>query len=1169
MKKFNVLDRNLILHQNYLLQASAGTGKTFSIQNLVVRLLIEAQSGKEPFLLQRILVVTFTRAATRDLKQRIRCNIEQALEYLQKWEKDHCILDEAPDYLKACMEKGEIVVRAARKHLQQAIFTFDQAQIFTIHSFCARVLRQFALESDMGLHFSGGENPLSQSEIMTIIRDFFRTKVSLENYSPGQLENYLKLDPEQKKLSKLIQSGYEFPLYPAFREVCEKISKKLLTLKIQFSLTSEKMIQDFQAQAGAYRNYKSGETKAATLEKIVRFAKLFDQNEWESKDIDVLIEDGLVWVKALDPNLLKGKSALPLLHYPELTRHLREDLDEWIEESRDSAVILARMAKDCQSLLRRYQKEEEKFSPDDMLRKMNESLKESFFLKKVLMNYDAVIIDEFQDTDPLQWQIFKNLFLSEKHPWSGFLYLVGDPKQSIYSFRQADIYTYLEAAKTLGEDHCFSLNVSYRSQPQLVHALNLLFSNKHLPHFIPLPKTSSFLIHPPVEAAKTHQNFNFNDERGAVHFFIAECNQFQKPKLTDLETSVFFPFIVQEILRLRKQKDLSFHHFAILVRDRHQALRLGDFLDRFGIPYLNQRGSSLAGSIAHQSAIDLLQAILKPHDRGILRKFLGSPLMGWTHEEIKKEGALEFALLFVQRLKSSLFEQGFAQFFQEILQTTCKDDGSTVSEQILNRKNGRELYRDLQQIADLIIDHQFTEWNTPEGIISFLDQFYIWEENDDARVKRFQDPRAEGIKIITLHYCKGLEFEVVFALGLINRMGSKESLIPTECEGRQFLTPKIDESEEHLSFCEENDAEKMRQLYVGLTRAKLQLYIPVALSLPSEKIQWGEASPMDLFLAHFGQKSVKTYSEIYAQIRQEDGKKFVRFLETEGSENHMTYSIHQEIESSFLIENEKRTLPLLQKPDKVRISVKPMWMTSFSTLFRQRETRAEEKLSHKGAAPQDYHCEAKNVHTLPANRETGILIHAILEKLSFKEFINFNHEQKINALRPFVQKSILKDWEDTIVEWISNVLKTPLMGHHDFCLGDLDPTQIFREMPFVFPFLRDEHIEELDFKEGMIKGIIDMLFCYKDRYYLLDWKTNWLGPHLEAYQSESLQHAMCEHGYFLQASIYTEAVKRFLKCVERRPFDECFGGYFYLFLRGIHPEMKSGIYYSLEKGEEF
>lgn len=1164
MKQFNVLDRDLTLHQHYLLEASAGTGKTFSIQNIVVRLLIEPNGSQEPLTLQKILVVTFTRAATRDLKIRIRSNIEQALQFLQSWHIQDPFSEKAPDYLKACMEKGEEAVRYARKRLQQALFTFDQAQIFTIHSFCARMLRQYALESDMGLHSLVGDEPLSQSEIMMIIRDFFRTEVRLENYSPAQLEILLKEDPHQRKLLKLIQSGYDFPVYPVFREVFMQFNERMFSLKKSFSLRSDKIIEDFRLQSAAYRNLKSGETKADTLAKVIRFAKLFDKDEWSTQDIDILIDDGMIWVKALDPQLLKGKPPkVDELNYPEFTKQVQENLYSLIEDAGNFAILLARMARDCQQLLKRYQYEEEKLSPDDILRKMNGSLDQSSFLCKVQANYQAAIIDEFQDTDPLQWQIFRRLFISDKHSWPGYLYLVGDPKQSIYSFRQADIYTYLAAAQALGEDHCFSLDVNYRSQPRLVQALNALFNSDHLPHFIPLPKNSFHLAYQPVQASNHHQNIPIEDDRGAIHFFIADGQAFKKPKITDLETHVFFPFIAQEIHRLRKQKEYKFRQFAVLVRDRHQALRLAEYFDRFGIPYLNQRGTSLADSPAHQALVDLIRAILHPQDRGAIRTALGSPLMGWTHEEVKKAESMEFILMFVQRLRIYLFDQGFASFFQEMLRAVCNSAGQNVLEQILGREGGLEFYRDLQQIADIIVDHQYLEWNGPEGIISFLDQFQTWEENEDARIKRFQDPTTDGVKILTLHFSKGLEFDIVFALGLVNRTGVKDELIPIELDGQTFLSPVAEGTEPHQRYCEECDAEKMRQLYVALTRAKTQLYIPVALHLSSEKIKYGDASPIDLFLARLWQPSITQYSAIYERIKYYTGKSLLDFLENVGKQNYISYSIHQEMsDDDFPRETQVKQFPTLKVPIRVSVPGQPLWMTSFSSLSQHLEYKGAERLALLTTSPRDYECTIKDVHTLPANSETGILVHRILEKLNFRDFKYLKSaEEAIGLVRPYLQKTAFKNWEVVFAQLIFNTLKTPLSTKLNFCLADLEPTQLYREIPFVFPYKKGSHIEEINFREGLIKGVIDCLFYHGGFYYLVDWKTNWLGTECEAYDSSFLQLAMQEHSYFLQASIYTEAIKRYLNLVDSRPFDECFGGAFYLFLRGIQPGQKNGIYH--------
>ena len=334
------------------------------------------------------------------------------------------------------------------------------------------------LESDTGLHALPDDQPLPQSELMSIIRDFFRTEIRKEMFSPVQIDRYLKQDPEQKKLLKTIQSDHQLISSLPFRDLSERFKEAMKKLKDAHSLSADKLIEDFRKQAPAYSNY-SKETKEETLEKVCRFAHLFDHSSWSDENFDQLITDNLVWTKALDPALIKKKHPDPNeLHYPRLTEDLVAILDPLVEEARRFFPFIGPLGKRLQEAFSPLSTGGREMSPDDVLRKMKEAIQRPLFLSKVRSHYQAVIVDEFQDTDPLQWEIFNTLFLPEDKSWKGNIYLVGDPKQSIYSFRQADIYTYLSAAKAIGEENCLSLDVNYRSQANLVQGLNLLFSNE-------------------------------------------------------------------------------------------------------------------------------------------------------------------------------------------------------------------------------------------------------------------------------------------------------------------------------------------------------------------------------------------------------------------------------------------------------------------------------------------------------------------------------------------------------------------------------------------------------------------------------------------------------------------------------------------------------------------
>ena len=174
--------------------------------------------------------------------------------------------------------------------------------------------------------------------------------------------------------------------------------------------------------------------------------------------------------------------------------------------------------------------------------------------------------------------------------------------------------------------------------------------------------------------------------------------------------------------------------------------------------------------------------------------------------------------------------------------------------------------------------------------------------------------------------------------------------------------------------------------------------------------------------------------------------------------------------------------------------------------------------------------------------------------------------QAIPLVRTFIQLTHFQEWEQAVAQLIFQALKgtLPNIDPH-FSLSMITPGSLFREMPFLFPYKNGEVIEDIRFSEGLVKGVIDLLFYHEGLYYLVDWKTNWLGPDFTFYEMTSLQAAMAENAYFLQASLYVEAIKRYLKLVDPRPFNECFGGVYYLFLRGMKAGQSTGIYHFFPK----
>jgi exodeoxyribonuclease V beta subunit len=1163
LSDFAILDRHLDIHHNYLLEASAGTGKTFSIENIVVRLLLESNCSQSiPLTIDQILVVTFTKKATRDLKLRIHANIEKCLSILQKGLETDKMEGKTPDFLSLYLEKGEFFVKEAIKRLEGALFCFDLAQIFTIHSFCSKMLRENVFEGNIGMGAVNSEQSGHNITIQQIIKDFIRTEVRSDQYGKSQLKIILKKQKHSSILSLINDIAYQIKkstdIIPGknyqtlFHQFCEAIN----SLRKKGYNYSETIVNDFLKQAPFYNKILvNGEVKKEILEKITRFSKLFEKKELLKNDFDDLIEDGLLFLDLLHPmqrNKKTSKIPYPILEYTNFIESVEKLLKPVIDEARHYPSLLARMAYESKKLMKRYFSEEEKLGYDDLLQSMQEALRNHKFVEKIRNNYKAAIVDEFQDTDPIQWSIFRKLFM-EDSSW-GSLYLVGDPKQSIYAFREADIYTYMDAAEHIGPTNKANLDTNYRSQPSLVDALNILFSSAS--KFITLPRKNIELKYQNVKAGGITEEKIFQDELGSIHWAIV-----RKSAEVDVEEDLFFPFILQEIQKLYLNDALSYHQFAILVATHKQGNSLAEYLRKWKIPVTLQKSGGIADSLALKALREVLTAVLIPRHASMLRIALGSKIIGWTHENICTLSDItlqEKITLQVYHLRKTLMQDGFGKFFQLLMQSSWFIGSSNVTENLLLQEGGLEFYNDLMQIAELLLEYQSASYASPEKILAYLDEFASMEIDEVEAVKRRQNSHQDAVQILTLHSSKGLEFDIVFALGLAERNRKLDEIVPNGNKEHPFRVPIIDaESETFRLFCQESDAEKMRQLYVGMTRAKHRLYLPLVID--SKPPKYGQASPMELFAVRI-QQEWEHEEVLYQKLAEDYFPLFLASLNSIAQLVKISYSMLQI--NSFHFELPKPEGSICLHPPPVGVIPGQMqFIHSYTALAKKIE------IISRNGFPHNFLSDSKSVHTLPSNSETGNLLHKILEKLPF----GIKEAEISSFLRLYLEDTLFLPWSEIISKILSNVIKTPLYTDSiSFSIGDLSPDRCYREMEFLYPTQEISILQKVGSPPGFLKGIIDMMFEYQGKYYLLDWKSNWLGPSQEYYQQHCLKIAMQENDYFLQAKVYQEALRRYLHIIDPRPFNEIFGGIFYIFLRGIDPSStdNEGVFFIHNLAEE-
>lgn len=1026
MQRFDCLSLDCPLWGPHLLEASAGTGKTFSIEHLFVRLILESPSD-HPIELEQILGVTFTKAATRELKARIRNNLEKAFFLLQEpsttcWE-----------YLRPYQGQEE-----AKKRLMDAISAFDRCQIFTIHGFCYRMLKEFAFEAQVSFSLPDPDQGkgLPQS-LKKASFDFLQWGLQEQVICVEQAGRLLKRFESIDALADRILRN-EDKTGISFSTLFQNYQKALSTWQGP-QIEEEPLLSDFHLLKAGYKSKPKQDFEA----QVRSLAKSFQEPQ-NPLHFRFLLRHKATLFDFLHPENRKVRASdPPSLIYPAFFSWAIGSLAPLFDLATQS--ILQTVQGEWKPIADQILAQEEHLTPDEILLQMRKAIQKPAFLSLVRQKYRVAIIDEFQDTDAVQWEIFQSLFVQSK---LDALYLVGDPKQSIYRFRKADVYTYLQARDLLGESNLYHLDTNYRSSKSLIDALNALFSCD----WIQLPKAKRVLPYLPVQAGLKEME-PFSDEKGSIHFLLAQGEA--------LFDTAFLPYAASEIERLRPsvQKESA---FALLVKDRYQAERALQYLQKRGIPAITRSQSALGETLAFQAIQELLQAVECPHDFSALKTVLAGPFGKGEFPWMDWKGLLE--------------EKGLVAFARAFFDFSS--EGQTMREWIA--AFDLSFYRDVLQILENLFLWEKKEGFCFEGLRRFL--LHLKELEPEEGGRRRMEADESAVQIMTLHVSKGLEFEIVFALGLAT---------PTP------------ESEEEIA---EMEAEKLRQLYVAMTRAKRRLYVPLALT--EKEAKEGTHSPMELFCRHLCKEEPL-------------GEKLKRLAEKQS----LSY---EELTVPFAIPAgpfsfQKKELPK-EPPLFPKIDCVPFYLSSFTSLARSQPKES------KRPTPS----EALTVHTMPRGPETGVCIHRIFEKIFSSQKPLWQDPQ---AIASFVEEELvfspLAPWKEAILQRVYDLLNLPLQaGDQFFTLSQLKPNQVQVEMEFVFSI-----------PSQFVKGFIDLVFCFEGTYYFIDWKTNWLGESEEAYTPEVLKQALTDHDYPLQAALYAEALQRYLG-------SSSLGGAFYLFFRG-------------------
>ena len=781
------------------------------------------------------------------------------------------------------------------------------------------------------------------------------------------------------------------------------------------------------------------------------------------------------------------------------------------------------------------------------------------------------MIDEFQDTDPTQYAIFHAIYHGQPDcAWT----MIGDPKQAIYSFRGGDIFTYARAKADVGEQGLYTLDTNWRSVPEVVEAVNRLFSIRD-DAFI----YSDAIPFESINAAdKPHDRLSEHGETDAagLHLWhwVDEGEKF-KPVSGGAAKPVINRAVAAEIARLIAggrsgdiligERPLRPADIAVLVRTHYESEELRAVLADWGVNAVTVGNDKVFGSDEADGLLALLRAVAAPTDRRLALTALASPLLGLDYSQIQQAGSDDRAwgqwCADLVELNRVWQQQGFMAQFQQLLQRL------SIPQALAGQDNGERRITNLLHLGELCQQQARRASGANVGIDGLLhwmvDQIHH-PEGDEQELRLESD--AELVQLVTIHKSKGLEYPVVFVPYLWScRLTDKNEGVGFHRDGRKLLDIGSDEQAENLFRAEkERLAEDLRMLYVAVTRARVRCYL-VWGALGGQANNYRKTALGYLLMNRQQPDDLDEASPDAAPKNTPPEAILARLAELTG---------HDEITGSSLADgaddDSVRPLPVLDDGQqfferRFTGTVASDWrVESFSSLARELPGQSVPR-----GIP-----DADPALCFPRGSQVGSFIHGLFEELDFQA----DPEGQLSALIPEVAAhygfDISAAQQRDLLSWLPRVLATPLDGK-GLRLSGIAASQRLNELEFdlststVDIQALDRLLAEAaghalpgigaDAFQGVVNGIIDLVFEHQGRYYLADYKSNYLGPSFSDYAGERLEHAMIAHRYDLQYTLYTLALHRYLRTrIADYDYDRHFGGAYYLFLRGMRPETGAG-----------
>ncbi len=1194
---------NFPLHGTRLIEASAGTGKTWTIAALYVRLVLGhgGQDGDggfgRPLLPADILVMTFTRAATRELSNRVRERLIEAATYFRDQSAGK------PDpYLDALLETypdhGERQKAAHR--LMLAAETMDEAAIFTIDAWCQRMLREHAFDSGslFDEELINDENALFEDAA----HDYWRQQVYPLNATALEplLAAWSDVEVLKKSVRELVKraAALDAPADAALGGLIGRVQKEqkaqLAGLKDGWAERADRMEQWIaQQRAVTPKCFNGTKMKAESLAKW--FAGL---RAWalDAGAVNPAGVNDTAWRRLTPDGIADAFSKGYSAEVPDdfdATAPLAEALAQIAPLShelyRHAAAAIARR---MDELKRRSRQ----FGFADLLERLQTALtgeNGAALRQRIVDQYPLAMVDEFQDTAPGQYQIFNLLYrVADNDPARG-LFLIGDPKQSIYGFRGADIHSYLSAREATEGRH-YQLGTNYRSTQALVGAVNQIFlfaegdgaGRAGFPRGAfrfrqgernPLPfdavgamGRAERLVRGDGPQAPLTVAYSLNDGlKGDAYreFFAHHCAEHIMGLLNDPQAG----FDGKDGFVRLKPADI-----AILVRDRKEAAAMRRALQKRKVAsvYLSDKDSVIYSAEA-ADVLRWLRALANPLDGALARAAFATATIGMTlselaqlsNDEIESERRAEQ----LKGLHLVWQRQGVLAMLRRFIHEL------KLPAAMLREAGGERRLTNLLHLAELL-QSASRQLDGEQALIRWLAEQIGGEgEGGDERVLRLESD-AELVKVVTVHKSKGLEYPLVYLPFAV-------SARKVDKRNRSFFEYTDDNGVRHIDMTLSEPAqeaveaarieEDLRLLYVALTRACHFLWLGVA-ALAGRKA--GENTLHESALGYLLTGGERLPAEglpaRWQHLRGDCAGIALDELAPAGAATALDrVELQPELSEAAVFGGQFERDWTVGSFTSLTRQVGPLVASVHVPQRAKEETLLEDEDPQAAARTDD-----APQHRFPRGSVPGNFLHEQLEWMAAEGFAMVGDANFDSRLGARCERAGWGHRQEDAVAWLRTVATTPLpmLGA---ALVDID--SLLPEMEFWVPserlgtdaldrlcsrhLLGDTPRPALPKRQlhGMLKGFADLVFEHQGRYWVLDYKSNALGAGDAAYHKHALAAGMAAHRYDIQGAIYMQALHRLLRSRLGEHYDpeQHLGGAIFLFLRGIANSNTHGCYW--------